>query len=101
MDGSVSGVFKGARFTFTQPICSCDEQKISWNVEKVGNGPGLVVWCTMCSTKLHVSNSEFKASIHFETAYPGKRELSPEEKDKLRERDFQELLDKKRKDAPS
>lgn len=57
------------------PICSCDEQSISWSIW-IANGTfnGLLLNCKECETQLSVPKSKMLARFIFDKAYPGKKD---------------------------
>lgn len=65
-------MFKRISIYLTDPICPCEEQKLSWTVKQTEAGPSLSVWCNSCGTSVLVPNAEFKASFTFDRPYPGK-----------------------------
>lgn len=62
-------MFKRIDILLSGPICSCDEQNLSW---AIGEGPSLFLNCKTCDTKLNVPNSKFVARFVLDKKYPGK-----------------------------
>ncbi len=58
---------------FSEPICKCDEQKISWSVPTIEGKLALKVKCSTCGVEVLIPNSSFKASLDFAIKYPGKK----------------------------
>lgn len=92
-------MFKRITIQMTEPICSCEEQKINWTPKlvqvvkggKTFNSYTLDLWCETCETRLSVSNEKFRASFEFDKPYPGKKVV--EEKDKPKPKAKFEVLE--------
>lgn len=60
-------MFKSIQINFTDPICDCECQDLSWGITI---GPGLYLKCNTCETKVEVPNKKFRASINLYKKYP-------------------------------
>jgi hypothetical protein len=72
-------VFKQIDIQLTEPICSCDEQKLSWTIILLDDKRfGLIIMCNLCKTKLEVPHKKFLATFSLDKPYPGKQTKTPE-----------------------
>ena len=72
-------MFKHLTIHLSEPICSCAEQTVSWNLVQVeDNQLTLQLWCQTCRTTLTVSPTEIRSYIAFDQPYPGKPKKKPD-----------------------
>lgn len=66
------------------PICSCEEQHLSWVVvpEVHGDitGNGVKIICKTCGTSIHVPWKQWHCQFVLEKPYPGKKPVEKEVK---------------------
>lgn len=73
-------MFIRAEFLLKGPICSCEEEDLSWHIRKDSKGDHcLVIICTQCRTELFIPHKLFVARVVLDTPYPGKSEGSQNE----------------------
>lgn len=63
-------MFKRIVIELTGPICNCEFQHLAWWPTSIEGKWGLVLECSMCGTKLTVSNAKFVAGWALDTPYP-------------------------------
>lgn len=67
-------MFRLAQFHLDGPICSCEEQELSWSLFEDKTGFGLRISCKTCETQLVIPYTKFKARFVLERPYPGKKQ---------------------------
>ena len=75
-------MFKNIYINLTGPICTCDEEKLSWFITHVEGDNGLQsslgLLCQNCKTRHIVGPTLFKARFVFDKPYPGKQAPNPQ-----------------------
>jgi len=74
-------MFKNIYINLTGPICTCDEEKLSWFITYVEVSEGLQAslgfQCQECKTRHIVGPGLFKARFVFDKPYPGRQTKPP------------------------
>ena len=65
-------------FKFSEPLCLCPEENISWTVSQ---GISVTFKCKTCGVSLFVPNEKWLAQMNFDKPYPGKP--PPKEKEMI------------------
>ncbi len=64
-------MFKSIEIKFTNPICNCETQNLSWGLHDDNKGrPQLQITCRFCETRIAVPYSKLTAYINLDKKYP-------------------------------
>lgn len=64
-------MFKSITFNLSEPLCTCDEQNLTWCFDFNINTQPLVLSCKTCDAKLYLPYKILRAGFKFEKPYPG------------------------------
>ena len=72
-------MFTGISIHLTEPICTCQEQKLAWAIQHDGGKLILQIFCKECNVLLQVPHEKLMGTFVFETPHPVSAERTMED----------------------
>ena len=82
-------MFKNVSINLKGPICSCQQQSLSWGIAKGGD---LNIQCDTCKAMLTIAHDGFVAHFKLDEQYPGGLALSKTPGSNVESETYQDTL---------